>query len=139
NIFGTGTNLGLQINTSSRNRAFVLSHTDPYFTRDGVSRTTNLYYRKQQSWYGNRGDYEIRTGGLGMNFGIPLSETDRVNLGATYELLEITLFYNSAFNHREYGEQFGSKSNAVILSAGWIKDTRDSALAPRSGYLPRLS
>lgn len=139
NIFGTGTNLGLQVNTSSRNRAFVLSHTDPYFTRDGISRTTNLYYRKQQSWYGNKGDYEIRTGGLGMNFGIPFSETDRVNFGATYELNDITLYDNSPFNYREYVEQFGDRTSAFILSAGWTKDTRDSALAPRSGYLTRLS
>ena len=139
NIFGTGTNLGLQVNTSSRNRAFVLSHTDPYFTRDGVSRTTSLYYRKQQAWYGNTGDYEVRTGGLGMNFGIPFSEFDRVNLGATYEYNDITVYDDSPFNYQEYVREFGAKSHAFILNAGWTRDTRDSALAPRTGYLTRLS
>lgn len=139
NIFGTGTNLGLQVNTSKSNQALVISHTNPYFTRDGVSRSTNLYYRRQQQWYGNTGDYEIKTGGLGMNFGIPFSELDRVNFGATYERNDITLYEDSPFNYREYVEQFGSKSDAFILSAGWTRDTRDSALAPHRGYLTRLS
>ena len=139
NVFGTGTNLGLQVNTSSRNRAIVLSHTDPYFTRDGISRSTNLYYRKQQQWYGNTGDYELKTGGLGMNFGIPFSEIDRVNFGGTYERNEITIYDNSPFNYREYVAQYGRKSDAFILNTGWTRDTRDSALAPRRGYLTRLS
>ena len=30
NVFGSGTNLTLQLNTSKSNRAVVLSHTDPY-------------------------------------------------------------------------------------------------------------
>ena len=33
NVFGSGTNLTLQLNTSKSNRAVVLSHTDPYWTR----------------------------------------------------------------------------------------------------------
>lgn len=138
NVFGSGTNLGLQVNTSSRNRTLVISHTDPYFTRDGISRTTNLYYRKQEPWYGNTGDYRLRTAGLGMNFGIPFSEVDRVTLGAAYERNDITLYDNSPFNFQQYVEEFGAKSHAFILNAGWLRDTRDSALAPRKGYLSRL-
>src|SRR5690606_9406075 len=33
----------------------------------------------------------------------------------------------------------GRSSDAFILSAGWTRDTRDSALAPTKGYLTRLS
>lgn len=138
NVFGSGTNLGLQVNTSSRNRAIILSHTDPYFTPSGVSRTINAYYRKQQALYGQSGDYEIRTGGLGLNFGIPFSEVDRVDFGATYERNEITTYENSPFNFIEYVEAYGPKSDAVILSTGWTRDTRDSALVPRKGYLTRI-
>lgn len=138
NVFGSGTNLSLQINTSRRNRTLVLSHTDPYFTRDGISRTTNLYYRKQEPWYSSTGDYLLRTGGLGMNFGIPYSEYDRVTVGAAFERNDITLYDNSPYNFERYVEEFGPKSNAFILNASWQRDTRDSALAPRKGYLSRL-
>ena len=138
NVFGSGTNLGFQVNTSSRNRSFVLSHTDPYFTRDGISRTLTAYYRKQQALYGNTGDYEIRTGGLGVNFGMPFSEIDRLNFGLTYEHNDIRLYNNSPFNFVQYVAAYGSKSDAFILSTGWVRDTRDNALAPTRGYLSRL-
>src|SRR5690606_32082611 len=64
---------------------------------------------------------------------------DRVTFGGAFERNEITLYDNSPFNYRQYVEQFGAKSNAFILSTGWTRDTRDSALAPREGYLTRLS
>ncbi|MGE4337256.1 MAG: outer membrane protein assembly factor BamA [Pigmentiphaga sp.] len=139
NVFGSGTNLGFQVNTSSRNRSFILSHTDPYFTQDGVSRTLSAYYRKQRALYGNTGDYEIRTAGLGMNFGIPFSEIDRVNFGLTYEHNDIRLYSDSPYNFEQYVAAYGNRSNAFILSTGWTRDTRDNALAPREGYLSRLS
>jgi outer membrane protein insertion porin family len=139
NIFGSGNNLSLNVNTSNSNQALVVTHTNPYWTRDGISRSTNLYYRKMRQWYGNTGDYRVKTGGLGMTFGIPFSETDRVFFGGTYERNHITLYDNSPLNYRTYVEQFGSKSDAYILSAGWQKDTRDSGLAPNSGYLTRLN
>ncbi|MCK9512112.1 MAG: outer membrane protein assembly factor BamA [Pigmentiphaga sp.] len=139
NVFGSGTNLGFQVNTSSRNRSFILSHTDPYFTKDGVSRTLSAYYRKQRALYGNTGDYEIRTAGLGMNFGIPFSEVDRVNFGLTYEHNDIRLYSDSPYNFEQYVAAYGSRSNAFILSTGWTRDTRDNALAPRKGYLSSLS
>src|SRR3546814_14742712 len=44
NVFGSGTNLTLQFNTSKTNSAVVLSHTDPYFPKEGISRTTSAYY-----------------------------------------------------------------------------------------------
>ena len=40
NIFGSGNTLSLNVNTSKRNRALVLAHTDPYWTDDGISKTT---------------------------------------------------------------------------------------------------
>ena len=75
NVFGSGTNLTLQLNTSKTNRAVVLSHTDPYFTKDGISRTTSAYYRVTEPWDNNDGDYRVKAMGLGMNFGVPISGT----------------------------------------------------------------
>src|SRR3546814_766528 len=38
NIFGSGNTLALQMNTSKTNRAVVLSHTNPYWTKEGISK-----------------------------------------------------------------------------------------------------
>ena len=45
NVFGTGNNVGININTSRIYRTIVLSHTNPYFNQDGVSRTFDVFLR----------------------------------------------------------------------------------------------
>ncbi len=39
NAFGSGNTVGLDLNTSKRNRTIALSQTNPYFTDDGISRS----------------------------------------------------------------------------------------------------
>jgi len=138
NVFGSGTNLTLQFNTSKSNRAVVLSHTDPYFTKDGISRTTSAYYRVTEPWDGNDGDYRVKAMGLGMNFGVPISEYDRIFLGGTFEHNQIDLYDNSPQAYRDFVDEYGDSTNALIFNAGWSKDTRDSALAPTKGSYTRL-
>lgn len=138
NVFGSGTNLTLQLNTSKTNRAVVLSHTDPYFTKDGISRTTSAYYRVTEPWDNNDGDYRVKAMGLGMNFGVPISEYDRIFLGGTFEHNQIDLYNNSPQAYRDFVDQYGDSTNALIFNTGWSKDTRDSALAPTKGAYTRL-
>jgi len=138
NVFGSGTNLTLQFNTSKTNRAVVLSHTDPYFTKDGISRTTSAYYRVTEPWDNNDGDYRVKAMGLGMNFGVPISEYDRIFLGGTFEHNQIDLYNNSPQAYRDFVDEYGDSTNALIFNVGWSKDTRDSALAPTKGSYTRL-
>jgi outer membrane protein insertion porin family len=138
NVFGSGTNLTLQLNTSKTNRTVVLSHTDPYFTQDGISRTTSAYYRVTDPWNNNDGDYRVKQMGLRMNFGIPISEYDQIFMGGTFERNQITLYTNSPAAYRHFVDQYGESTNAFIMNTGWSKDTRDSALAPTKGSFTRL-
>lgn len=148
NIFGSGTDLGLQINTGKYNRAGVITHTDPYFTRSGISRTTSLYFRENRPYNDYVYDqdertYRIRSYGFGMNFGVPISETDRVFLGATVENNRITLPNEDAGlvipqAYRDFVREYDDNTWTVLLNAGWTKDTRDSALAPTRGYRTSL-
>lgn len=138
NVFGSGTNLTLQLNTSYYNRTAVLAHTDPYFTNDGVSRTTSVYYRTVTPYSNNPGNYQVQTLGLGLNFGVPISEFDRLFLGANFERNTISLYDNSPLAYREYVAAYGPTTNTVIFNTGWSKDTRDSAIAPNSGAFSRL-
>ena len=148
NIFGSGTDLGLQVNTSKRYRNISLTHTDPYWTTSGISRTTSLYYRTERPLNYNveqdEDSYRTRTIGLGMNFGVPISENDRIIMGATFENSNIKLpDANSGYlipqAYRDFVEQYGKSTNVLMLNLGWRKDTRDSALAPTRGYLSTVS
>src|SRR5690606_36702490 len=92
NIFGSGNSLSLNVNTSETHRAAVLSHTDPYWTQDGISKTTSLYYRRTTPYEnsGSYGRYTVNAYGAGLNFGVPISEFDRIFAGVTYEHNSIT-------------------------------------------------
>lgn len=138
NVFGSGTNLTLNLNTSASNRSAVLAHTDPYFTNDGVSRTSSIYYRTVTPFSNNPGNYKVTTGGLGLNFGVPITEFDRIFMGVSLERNSIGLFDNSPLAYREYVRDYGETTTAAILNLGWSKDNRDSALTPTKGSFTRL-
>jgi outer membrane protein insertion porin family len=149
NVFGSGQSLALSVNTSSTNRAAVLSHTNPYWTQDGISKTTSLYYQRRTPYNvadsGSTGWYAVESMGAGMNFGVPISEVDRIFAGVAIErnslkdIADPTSLDPAPLAYWNYAQQYGETTNAAIFSLGWTKDTRDSALAPHKGSYTRLS
>ncbi len=72
-----------------------LSHTDPYWTKDGISRTTSAYYRVTEPWNNNDGDSRVKAMGLGMNLRYARSPRyDRIFLGGNFERNQIDLYNN---------------------------------------------
>jgi|TARA_A100001391_G_scaffold205468_1_gene207737 outer membrane protein insertion porin family len=141
NIFGSGNSLSLDVNTSKTNRTLVVAHTDPYWTKDGISKTTSLYYRRTTPYDtsdGNQGDYRVTAYGGGLNFGVPISKYDRVFAGFTYEHNKLEL-YDPPQAYTDFVNEYGESTNALIFNVGWSKDTRDSAIAPRRGSFTRLA
>src|SRR5271170_2552755 len=45
NFMGTGDRVALEVNAGKYSKSYVVSHTDPYTTIDGVARTTSFTYR----------------------------------------------------------------------------------------------
>mgnify|MGYP001103870193 CR=1 FL=1 len=138
NAFGSGTGLNFSVNTSQDRRTFVLSHTDPYWTLDGVSRTTSAFYRTVTPSLNNPGNYEVTSAGAGLRFGVPISELQRVSLGVNFEHDSIGLYDDSPLAYEQYVDEYGETTNSVILNAGWTSDTRDSLLYPTKGSFARL-
>lgn len=142
NIFGSGNSLSLQVNTSKTNRAAVIAHTNPYWTKDGISKTTSIYYRRTTPYdlSESNGDYEVTAYGAGLNFGVPISEYDRVFMGANYEHNAIGRIQNNIPKaYEDFMDEYGKSTNALIFNVGWSKDTRDSAIAPTRGSFTQLS
>lgn len=141
NAFGSGSALSFSINTSQTNRTFVLSHTNPYWTQDGVSRSTSIFYRKVSPSLDNPGEYEVKSAGGGLGFGVPITEFDRISLGANFESDQIGIdptSVNTPEAYNQYVQDYGESTNSVIFNLGWSKDTRDSLLFPTKGSLIRL-
>ncbi len=136
NAFGSGHSLGIQINTSKINRVVVFNTTDPYFTPDGVSRTLDVYH-KTSSPYQDQSYYQLVTSGGSMRFGVPFTETDTVYFGAGVENTNIVPGTALPTTYIAYANQYGYDSTAFPLTAGWARDSRDSALSPNSGRYQR--
>ena len=139
NVFGSGHNLGLQVSTSKFNQYYVLNTTDPYFTEDGISRTFELYHRSSKPYVQQGGNYRMITSGLGVRFGLPFSELDRIFLGSAAEKTELVPGTNMLGVHAKLCQQFGCVASNVPVTAGWARDSRDSYLNPNNGKFIRLN
>jgi outer membrane protein insertion porin family len=139
NVFGSGQNLGLQVSTSKFNQYYVINTTNPYFTEDGVSRTFEFYHRSSKPYIEQGGNYRMVTSGLGLRFGLPFSELDRVFVGAAAESTELVRGTSMLGAHQDLCANFGCVAKNVPLTVGWANDSRDSYLNPNNGKFIRLN
>lgn len=137
NIFGSGKHLSAGINSGKVNTLYSLSYTDPYFTVDGVSMGYDLYHRKIDAVSSGLGQYETKTTGLGVRFGVPISEIDTINYGLALESTDITTFAGSPLFYTDYVRTFGASNRALIANVGWARDGRDSLIYPTTGTYQR--
>ncbi len=138
NAFGSGNSLGVEVNTSKQNRTLVFNTTNPYFTEDGVSRTIDLYQRNSKP-YVDIDSYAIETTGGSIRFGVPFTEYDTVYFGLGIDQTTIVPGNLLPVVYQDFANKFGFTSNAVPLTVGWGRDTRDSALVPTTGKVIRTS
>ena len=137
NLFGSGKHVGVQVSTSKSNRVYSLSHTDPYFTVDGVSQGFDIYYRKTDTSTLAVGTFGSDSLGGGVRWGIPIAEDDYLNLGASVDRTTLTVDTNSPLRYQNYVTQYGAKSNTLLVTGGWQKDGRDSLLVTTKGVYRR--
>lgn len=139
NIFGSGKYVSVQLNTSKVNTTYGFSYTDPYFTVDGISQGFDIYSKKVDAAAGDLGRYETATNGIGLRFGVPVTELDTITYGLGYEDTKITTYPDSPLFYQRYVTTFGSENDAIVGSAGWTRDGRDSLIYPTKGTLQRAS
>ncbi|MEN9879398.1 MAG: outer membrane protein assembly factor BamA [Pseudomonadota bacterium] len=154
NLFGSGKNVTLAVNTSKVNTLYNLSYTDPYWTVNNVSIGYDLYYRTFNSatldWLST---YKTLSGGGGIRFAYPLSETSSMNLGFTMDSTNINLsgastvtvtdtsvtpnatysYPNVPYNIYNFTQQYGSTNTSLISSVGWRLNSLNSNIMPTEG------
>ena len=146
NAFGTGTAIGLNASLGKITQNLTLSNYDPYFTEDGISRYTDLYYRSSKPlYYAGDPDYQIKSVGSNIKFGVPYTEVDRVFFGTGIEVFSIYATTNTPIPYQNYVTSYGGtvpgrlQTYNVPLTVGWARDGRDSTLIPSDGSLQQLS
>jgi outer membrane protein insertion porin family len=153
NFLGTGQRISLDISHGSFNEVFGISHTQPYTTIDGVSRTIDVMYRDLEQLNSQSSQFSTKTWLTGLSYGYPISERQVVRFGGSWQHVELATSSFSAqqlqdwisSNGEPIGGDFGdfqiigSRYRVFELTAGWSFDSRDRTLFPTVGVSHRLS
>lgn len=138
NFLGSGKNVSFTFNNSEVNRTFALGYVNPYWTVDGVSRGFSARYQRTNAGNANITIFDTEVYSAGVNFGIPISEFNRIAVGADFE--DQTLITGGAASQQveDFITEQGSRFNSLRLSSAFSYDSRNAAIFPTSGMLHRI-
>ena len=112
---------------------------DPYFTADGVSRGYNLFFRRSDFHARNLARFSTDSVGGGINFGIPVGETQRLQFGLTVEQTKITEGLFAALEIADFIRREGEDFLNFKAEALWRRSTLNRGLFPTAGRSQSLA
>ena len=160
NFMGTGNRVAAELNAGQYSKVFSLSHTDPYTTIDGVSRTVSATWRRISQFTRSSSDFETETGTLALDYGWPISEFQSVRMGLAAQRSDLFTDPTSSAaealdwvqnNGNTYTEiqtvgvppialtYYGTKFDTFEYSVGWSFDSRNRAIFADRGGRHRVS
>jgi outer membrane protein insertion porin family len=139
NFLGTGKKVAFAFNNSDANRLYQLGYTNPYYTVDGISRGFDLRYKETNYADVDIADYATDIASVGVNFGIPLNEFDRLRFDFSVVDTDFVLGDDASTQVRDFEDTYGDSFLDFKIGASWTHDSRDSHLFPTRGGLQSLS
>ncbi len=157
NFMGTGNRVAAEINAGDFAKVYSLSHTDPYRTPNGVSRSVSIGYRDITQFISGASDFSTETLSATLEYGWPITEYQRIRVGLTFQDADLLTsqfsaqqavdwvnnngdsfsFGNSLFSAAGcdgLGANFcGTSFTSYELFAGWSFDSRDRVIFPSRG------
>lgn len=135
NFLGSGKNFGVEAVRSKASKTYSLSVNNPYATPEGLSFGWSTYYKTTDPSSISLGRYNTSAVGAGVNFGLPLTDENR--LGVSFNAEDLKLQTTNSTEPPpyivNYINRFGSRNSNFTASIGWSRDTRDSGVFPTSG------
>jgi outer membrane protein insertion porin family len=151
NFMGTGNRVQADVNVGDFTKLIGASYTDPYITLNEVSRTLSASYRETTQFTSDASDLDNESWTLGINWGYPLTEYQRISLGFSVQQQTLTAFSSGSARQAadwvlNNGDSsitcspvscndfpisrivFQTEFNALDLNLGWSFDTRNRAL-----------
>ena len=139
NAFGTGKKVNVGINDSSWRRSYSYSYLDPYFTIDGVSRGYSIFFNESDYGQFNVASYTSDSFGAGIQFGLPISDIERVGLGFRYENTTIDTGTSSAQQVLAFTQSEGNQFEAYKTELSWQRITLNRGIFPTAGQSQSLN
>jgi len=144
NIFGTGNRLGITFNNNKAQEKYELTYENPYYTPDGISRGFSLSYTKTDAAEASISNYLLDKIQVAANYGIPLSEYNKIRFSfglerndiqlstfSSTEILDFIVQNNEEFNPGDTPD--GDTYDSVFASVSFSKDSRNRLIFPESG------
>jgi len=135
NFVGTGNRLSIGINNSKVVQDNTVSFTNPYYTKDGVSRGFSLYKRKFSAAEAAISNYQTNSYGVSVNYGIPMSEDDSIGIGFSYDNTNIVTGANTSTQMLDFTAMHGKDYDNYKANLSWAHDTRNKAIFADRGNL----
>jgi outer membrane protein insertion porin family len=149
NIFGTGNSLSFTFDNSAASERYALGYENPYYTKDGISRGFNFSFTETDASENNTSNFLIDQTKLSMDFGIPLSEFNRLRLeigvlrnelettnSSSDEVFEFVIDNSDKYDESTPNSQIeGDSYDTLFTAVSLAKDTRNRRIFASSGHL----
>jgi len=130
NIFGSGVNMGVSVETSERTKSFSISVSNPRLNDSDYSGSASIYFNETEY-----DDYTIETNGLGLGLGRRLSRFLSASVNYTYaqsSYSNISSAQSASLNAADQILFEDYEKSAITPSLRW--DNTDDYYVPRNGF-----
>ncbi len=139
NVFGSGKRVNFTFNNSEVSTVYRVGFFDPYYTESGVSRGFNVGYTETDADAANISNYSTDVANAGLNFGIPLSEFNRLQTNVDLKQTTLKTGSDVSTEIQDFIDAEGDSFNTLSFSLGWSHDTLNKAIFPTEGGKRSLS
>ncbi|RNF49292.1 outer membrane protein assembly factor BamA [Marinomonas hwangdonensis] len=139
NFLGTGNKLSFNASRTNQSQNYAISYDNPYFTVDGVSRGFEMFYKTSDHASDDVEDYDLDEIGAGVNFGYPISDTQRLSFGVTVKETTVQLGFDPSNETKSYINTQGDNYDDIIGSISWSDNDLIGGVLPTEGYSTRAT
>ncbi|MDE2406300.1 MAG: outer membrane protein assembly factor BamA [Xanthomonadaceae bacterium] len=141
NFLGTGNRVSMALTKSAYQKRYDFTYINPYFTDDGLSLGYNLWWRTFDYSNFNVAQYSTNSGAFQVFMGLPLSESDSVQLMFGIDSNQILAFEGSTPPPMvDYVKAVGKSTfHSWRTQLSWGRDTRNNYFTPVIGGTQNLS
>ncbi|HWG10236.1 MAG TPA: outer membrane protein assembly factor BamA [Rhodanobacteraceae bacterium] len=135
NFLGTGDQVSATLQKSSFLKQYQVSYLNPYFTDSGISLGYNLSYLELNQEQDNIASYLSNDASFTTTMGVPISETDTINLGMGYSKnkIEVIPGYTPGFFVDQLTAIGHYTMRDTTLNLSWGHDTLNKYFKPTRG------
>ena len=139
NFLGKGNNVALELEKSSYKKLIRYRNTDPYFTNDGMSKSSSLVFSETDVSSTSTAAYISDTIAYGISYNVPISETRSYGYGTELVLTDYTTTIGSPSNVTSFINKHGNTHIGFLFNGNITEDTRDRTVYASIGKRQSLN